>query len=572
MADLIPKYLDVDYSTLVARLKDVLKVDATFQDYDFEGANATLLMELVAYHGALDTYFLNRIAKNMFMDTADVYECVHMQARLRGYNAMGYRSSSTDLTISISASAGLSNDDTIYIPAWTTFKCSAALDATTGSPIYFTNPEDLTLSAITLTNNIYTFNLSVREGRPVTYTYKGTDVIDGKFYLPFYNFDYGDNLESGGVYLEVQVGEEIWNRVPDFYDEISGLTGVTDTVYMFRYDKYQHYLLEFSPARQLPLVDDTIVVTILKTIGSRGDVGASSIDTIPTVNFIINRTTGAVLANKAGNLTYIMCTNAVASTGGADPEVINDVKDSSTSTMHSQLRNVTARDYIGHLESRADVVCANVWGEQEIAPSGSTLEYNKVYISAIPDVWGTGTISTSASDSLDGVFDPIAYADSWKTTLSTYLEPRKMLCAYEQYSLPEIIWFSYDIGLRIKRTYNFDTVKVDVLNKLIYYFDPTQREFHETISFANIQEYIIDPTKVSLTNSFSLVKGIQTIIVRKQSVINYGVYEPNTVGDYPKYYESSSTYAGDNKLRNVTLGFNQFPMLYANGCNILLED
>lgn len=573
MTSLVPNYLDVDFVTIKQRLKDLLNADATFQDYDFEGANVSILMELVAYHGALTTYFLNRIAKNCFLDTADVYECVHMQGRLRGYNAMGYRSSSTNLTISVSVSAGIADGDQLYIPAWTQFKCGDLNDAD-GNPIYFSNTEDLT-TTVSMYANVHTITLPVRQGIVTSYSYTGNDITDNKFYLPFYNFDYGDDLEGDTPYIQLLVGEEIWTRVSDFYDEISGLAGVSDTVYMFRYDKYQKYLIEFSSARSVPSVDDLLTVTVLRTLGADGNVAAASIDTAVST-FIVNRTSSTTLAN-----TYVTITNAAASIGGANPESVNDIKSSSESTMHSQYRNVTKTDYVGHLESRADVVVANVWGEQEIAPSGSIEDYNKVFISVIPENWGTGTISVSASPDYDGyvdaitaegVFTPTAYSSDWKTTLSTYLETRKMLCAYEQYVLPEIVFFSFDIGLRVKRNYVFDTVKGDVLNKLIYYFDSSNRAFNETIDFIDVQSYILDAAEVSPTDTFSQVKGISAVVMRGVRVLGYPIYEPNSIGDYPQYYETSAEWAlDDNKLRAITLGFNQFPMLYTYDCDIVLE-
>jgi len=578
MTTLVPNYLDVDFATIKQRLKDLLIADATFQDYDFEGANVSILMELVAYHGALTTYFLNRIAKNCFLDTADVYECVHMQGRLRGYNAMGYRSSSTNLTISVKEAAGISDGDTLYIPAWTQFKCSSAVD-TDGNPLYFANTEDLT-ETVDMTTGVHEITLPVRQGIVTTYNYTGRDITDNKFYLPFYNFDYGDDLEGDTPYMQLQVGEEIWTRVSNFYDEISGLTGVSDSVYMFRYDKYQKYLIEFSSARSVPTVDDAITVTVLRTAGKDGNVGAASINTVVSA-FITNRTENTTLANTS-NVTI---TNVTASTGGASPETIEEIKNSSEGTMHSQYRNVTASDYRGHLESRADIVVSNVWGEQEIAPSGSIEDFNKVFISLIPEEWGTGTISVSASpnyngyvdeETAEGIFAPVEYSSDWKTTISTYLETRKMLCVYEEYVLPEIVFFTFDIGLRVKRNYVFDTVKGDVWNKLKYYFSPENRAFNETIDFIDIQSYIVDATETSPDDDFNQVKGISAIVMRGQRVLGYPVYEPNSVGDYPQYYETSSEWAADdNKLRAIVLGFNQFPMLYEylapGGCTIVEE-
>ena len=73
--------------------------------------------------------------------------------------------------------------------------------------------------------------------------------------------------------------------------------------------------------------------------------------------------------------------------------IIDEIKNSTIGTLHSQYRTVTKNDYISFLETRADIVQANVWGEQEEHPEGSVQDYNKVYISLVPSVWDTSTIT-----------------------------------------------------------------------------------------------------------------------------------------------------------------------------------
>jgi hypothetical protein len=637
----------------------------------------------------------------------------------------------------------------------------------------------------------------VRQGIATTYTYTGKDIIDERIYLPFYNFDYGDDLYGTTTYIQIQVNGETWTRIPDFYYDISGLTGVIDNVYMFRYDKYQKYIVEFSPTRNVPVEDDILVVTVLRTAGSYGNVAAYAIDTAMN-DFIQDITQGFTYSRS-----YItLITNTIEAYGGLDPETLDIVRDNSDGVMHSQYRNVTKKDYVDYLESRDDIIAANAWGARDISPSASTEDYNKVFVSLIPDEWGSSTIDVdvgalnyrdhvtgytiadanfstvsasltevhtndlvvavvgcslsttdtycvvsdgglnvctigegygdrtyvtqwvgyilSASENLDAVFTvkmynkmglttvagdlrldifvfdtgggvvaldgtasstyysgagktfstgtitttgsndivfvamrseeyttsnqlvaggtpddiisgtygswtatntgpssiwyksflvpqisitgsatvlsghwvseiigftlttgtvveshistPLSYSTDWKKEVSTYLEQRKMLSTYEEYIVPALVYFSFDIGLYLKRSYVFDDVADAVLNKLIYYFDPSNRSFNETISFIDIQNFLIDPTQVSPTDSFSLVKGVQTVIMRDIRVENFVVSAAGTY-TYPQYYESTAKYsAEDNQLKLVVLGFDQFPMLYPSNCKITQED
>ena len=56
---LTPQYLDIDFATLKDQLKTQLSESTIFRDYDYEGANITILIELVSYLGALTTYAID---------------------------------------------------------------------------------------------------------------------------------------------------------------------------------------------------------------------------------------------------------------------------------------------------------------------------------------------------------------------------------------------------------------------------------------------------------------------------------------------------------------------------------
>ena len=65
MAEFIPSYLEIDFLTLVEKFREELKDSDIYRDYDFEGANISILIELMSYIGELTTFFTNKIAKNV---------------------------------------------------------------------------------------------------------------------------------------------------------------------------------------------------------------------------------------------------------------------------------------------------------------------------------------------------------------------------------------------------------------------------------------------------------------------------------------------------------------------------
>lgn len=556
---LLPTYLDVDFNTMKARLQDLLATNATFKDYNYEGSNITILIELVAYLQAMTTYYGNKIAQNQYMDTANLYETVHMLARQRGYNPKGYISSEGTITVSLDSADGVIVGDTVKIPAWKQIDCSVETD-NDGNILRFATTNETTSTIPTTASFPYIFDVTVRQGTVVKYTYTGADIIDNKIYLPNYNFDYDGDLNDQSPSIELIVGNTEWIRLPDFYNTLDGLD-ILNTGYMFKYDKYQRYYIEFSTLRSIPKNTDIITITLLKTVGIGSNVGAGKIDT-PEDSFVYNTKTLLYLDNE-----HITVINPTATSGEANPEVIDDIKEASLAVTHSQYRNVTKNDYISHLESREDVIVANVWGEQEVAPSGSFEEYNKVHISLIPYEWGTGTINIVTSAGYDFAS---SYDANWKSELSIYLEPYKMISAWEEFVVPDLVYFSYVIGIKIKRTFDFGAVAADVKNKLKYYFRSSNKNFGDTISFTDIIDYIMDTSYVSTIDEFVNIIGVQTLVIREINVMTHDIVEPNTTNIYPQY-TTTVTIGYDNTLRHVALGHNQFPILDYTNCTFVEE-
>jgi hypothetical protein len=279
----------------------------------------------------------------------------------------------------------------------------------------------------------------------------------------------------------------------------------------------------------------------------------------------------------------ISISNEFESYNASNPESITELINSTLGVLESQYRNVTGADYTSHLETHSDVVKANAWGEQEVNP-GDTREYNKVYLSLIPSHWDTSTISLSAIDWIitpgltAEVNLPQEYSTDFVNTLKSYLEPRRYLNNFETFVIPDLVYFGFDIGIKVKRMYNFNNVKTDVENKLKYYFDDANRNFNEIIDFKEIHNYILDISKVSDDDKFSNVRGIENLVIRdiftfttSLSGVQTVIYEPNYDKNFPQYTidELSSTY--NNFLRPIKLGFNQFPILLDEACQYLNE-
>ena len=561
MTTLTPNYLDIDFNTIITRIKEQLADNDTFQDYNYEGANITILMELFAYIGELNLYYLNKLAKNIHIETADIYEAVNRSARMMGYEPKGPVGSRGLLTVAVS---GITPNSEYRVNEFTQLTSTEEDDA--GAGILFANT---VLISQTPTAGQFSFDMSVRQGEVVDLTgYDGSDLIDNELLLPS-NYAYDSNLEDEFPSLQLTVNDSLWERISDFYDELSPLSS-EDNVYMFIYDRYQRSKLLFSSSRNVPAIDDVLVMKVLNTLGADGNVGANTIINLPD-EFLYDVTRASYVSN-----TQIIITNTNATIGGADAENIEIVKENARAVLHAQFRDVADVDYKSHLESRSDIAVAQAWGEQEISPSGDVNEFNRVHISMIPTEFNSATIPVSANTWFPGwettgtISVPSGINSTWRSEILEYMEPRKMISAYEVLELPDLVYFSFDFGVRKKRLIEFDELAADITNKLDYWFTTESRAFNETINFNDIIEYILDETEVSPTDNFDNITGIRNLNLRDIDV-SKTVYEPNTDGNYPQYVESNTEYIGENKLRKITLGFNQFPILQLATVNVSEE-
>jgi hypothetical protein len=272
---LIPDYLDISFNTSKSRLVDLLKANPIFKDVDYEGANVTILIELISYLISLNTYYLNMIAKNQYISTSNMYETTHMLSQLGGYNPMGYRSYSTQLTISLDVTAttmacsASSASELLIVPEWSEVGSSSGItNPLTGNTIKYittTPTTSFSVSAIASTSgSTYEIDIDAREGYIVRYDYVGADIDDNnQIFVPANTYDYDDDLEDTSETIKVYVNDVKWTRLSDWFEDAE----TTTTAFMFKYDKYGRYYIEFSNTRDIPTSIDVINVYIIVSSG-----------------------------------------------------------------------------------------------------------------------------------------------------------------------------------------------------------------------------------------------------------------------------------------------------------------
>jgi hypothetical protein len=346
---------ELDFDSIKGNLKDFLKQQNTFQDYDFEGAGLSVLLDILAYNTHYNAYYLNMVANESFLDSAVIRDSVVSHAKSLGYTP--YSRTAARAVINLDIITTNNNPDTLQLPRGTIFS-SDLLDNTSYN---FTLIDDVTVSK---SNSSFLFeNLQIHEGEIVTYNYQYTEQTNPKavFVIPDTNID-TRTIQVTVVNSSSNTQQEIFELATDALN-----VGPNDSIYFLQEGRNGKYEIYFGDNIIGKKISDNsiVVVSYLVTQGSI----ANGID-----GFILSSQINKPIASI--NLDVIS-----RSSGGSERETIDEIKYGSTKLFTAQNRLVTYKDYESYLiNAYPNIESISVWGgEEELLPV-----YGKVFVSLKP--------------------------------------------------------------------------------------------------------------------------------------------------------------------------------------------
>ena len=100
----IAKFTNLDFDQIKVSIKDYLRSDSNFTDYDFEGSNLSTIIDILAYNTYINSYNANMLVNETFIDSATLRENIVALARNIGYVPKSRKASIVDATFSIDIS------------------------------------------------------------------------------------------------------------------------------------------------------------------------------------------------------------------------------------------------------------------------------------------------------------------------------------------------------------------------------------------------------------------------------------------------------------------------------------
>jgi hypothetical protein len=350
----------LDFNEIKASLRDYLRANSNFSDYDFEGSNFSTIIDILAYNTYISSYNTNMVSNEVFLDSATLRENVVSRAKEIGYTPRSRTAARANISFTVDTTNLPINPITLTLKKGVV----VTSDSFNGASYTFSILEDIIAPVI---NNIATFNnISVYEGSFIVQNFTVVD-DNSRFRL--------DNEGIDTSLINVLIRESNLTNVTQKYNLTKNLFNVTSTSKVFfvqEVEDERYELLFGDDIFGKKLESNTLIdVSYIITSGEDGN-------GIGTFNF-----NGRIVDNNGRivNSDISKITTNTPAFGGKAIESLSSIKKFAPLNYSTQQRAVTAADYeaiIPQIYPEAESVSA--FGGETLTPP----KYGKVYISIKP--------------------------------------------------------------------------------------------------------------------------------------------------------------------------------------------
>ena len=365
------KFTNLDFDQIKSSIKDYIRANSNFTDFDFEGSNFSVLIDTLAYNTYITAFNSNMIVNESFLDSATLRENVVSLARNIGYvpksrtaaqATISFDVTTSGNTPSLTLQAGLvcvgSYNDTSYV-----FSIPESITTTT------TQTSDASGNIISSTGSFN--NIVVYQGTYLTKTFTVNGSLDQRFLI--------DNSFVDTSTIKVYVRGTSESDDPGFgkeyqkVDNILNISSISETFLIQEVTDERYELLFGDGIFGKKIENDALItVTYIVTDGTEGN-GAASFSYAGSVATSSNQ---IQLPTSSPTITTV----SSASNGG-NIESIDSIKYFAPRLYSSQYRAVTSRDYESVIQQiYPNTESVSVVGGEELDPP----EFGTVFITIKP--------------------------------------------------------------------------------------------------------------------------------------------------------------------------------------------
>ncbi len=364
----ITKFTNLDFDQIKDQIRDYLRANSDFTDFDYEGSNMSVLIDILAYNTYITAFNSNMVVNESFLDSATLRENVVSLARNIGYVPRSRKSARAIVNFDYKFNG---NSNTVTLKKG--LVCVGAQDNTSYT---FSIPDDVAApSPIDAGSNV-----TVNPPRTASFTnlniYQGTllkknFVVDGTKDQRFILQNSFVDTDSIRVFVKksgATAGLE--------YSRLDNITGINEksNIYLIQEVKDEQYELMFGDGlfgKKLSS-GDIIEVTYIVTDGKAGNDGKF-------FSYSANAVDDA--GNPLDARETVTVSTVQTAKGGGEIEDVDSIKYIAPRIYSSQYRAVSTKDYEAIIQSVfPDAESVSVIGGEELDPP----EYGTVVLSIKP--------------------------------------------------------------------------------------------------------------------------------------------------------------------------------------------
>ena len=358
----LTKFSNLDFDQIKSQIKDYLRANSNFTDFDFEGSNFSVLIDTLAYNTYITSYNANMVSNEVFIDSATLRENVVSLARNIGYLPSSRKSAKATISFFVDTSSLTTNPTTMTLRAGLV----ALSDSFGGTNFTFCIPEDVTVPVTD--DSAFFENIEIYEGTFLTKEFTvDTSNIDQRYIIPNSNADTST--------LVVQVKESSFDISSVKYQLAQSLIDINSTskIFLLQESADEKFELLFGDGIFGNRLENGNVITTTYVI-TNGDLGNGA------SNFTFS---GRLVDNDDRVVTTGVSAISVISPaqGGGEIESTDSIRKYAPLKYASQNRAVTNQDYeVLTKQVFADTESVSAFGGEDLDPP----QYGRVFIAIKP--------------------------------------------------------------------------------------------------------------------------------------------------------------------------------------------
>jgi hypothetical protein len=352
------KFTNLDFDQIRAQIKDYLRANSNFTDFDFEGSNFSVLIDTLAYNTYITAFNSNMIVNESFLDSATLRENVVSLARNIGYVPRSRSAAKANVSFSVTTS---SNTPTMTLQAGL-----VCVGATNETNYIFSIPESVTTTVSSGTANFT--GIDIYQGTFVKNVFTVDGSLDQRFILN------NSFIDSSTIVVKVKgISDTGEGREYSLAENILNINS-TSEIYLLQEVQDEKYEILFGDGYFGKKLENGAVVTVSYIITDGKDGNGAS-------NFAFSGRVVDSLNNVVVPTNTVTVTTVSNAANGGDIESIESIKYFAPRIYSSQYRAVTARDYEAIIQSiYPNTESVAVVGGEELDPP----QFGNVVISIKP--------------------------------------------------------------------------------------------------------------------------------------------------------------------------------------------